>query len=331
VIKRLSKQGNTNELISYLLVAACYALSVFVGRKSPSVGATSFLMMLRPSEAFLQWAVPLLSIIGGLVLAFSTNRLFSRHKILGARTNAPIIVSGLFGSLLPNGNYGGVWILITLLLVWLFDAIFNLQEHEKRNLNSILFSGTVLSVIVMLNKSTIWLIPVIFLAIALFLFLNVRRISTLIWAGFIPFFILATVLFTADNVAPLQSFITNAYWRSIHFGFNTQVEQFISLIVLHIPIVIGLFMMIFNYNSNASKQRKIYLLLISTTIFFLLGGFVFQVMKFPDSGLLTLPAIACSSYLYVRGQISWLLNLVFYLHLLAWGILLFQPDIMGMM
>lgn len=312
------------------MVVAFYALAYAYAKPGDGHLPPSLLIIFSFKASFWKWLSPLLVILAGLIFAYLGNRLCSMHKIIGKRTRLPVVMSGLYGSLLPFGDGGGIWLLIALLIVWLFDAIFNLQEHEKSRLESLLFSGSLMAIIMALDKSGMWLIPVVFLAVGLFLFLNLQRLGALLWSVFAPLFIIATILLLLNRQEVIVAYWSHNNWLT-YAPVSKSKLRIAALILLHAPLMLGWLQMIAHYNSNASKQRKISLLFIVMGALYLVGGLFFKEMRISENGLLLLPAMVFSSSLYARGLNLRAVHWVFFFQLMGWLLFHFETEIMHLL
>lgn len=312
------------------MVAAFYAIGYHQAKSGDGHWPFSLLVVFSFKAAAWKWLSPLLVLLAGLVFAYASNLLCSVHKIIGKRTRLPVLMSGLYGSLLPFGEGGGIWLLIALLIVWLFDAIFNLQEHEKSKLSSLLFSGSLLAVILALDKNGIWLIPVVFLAVGLFLFLNLQRLGALLWSVFAPLFIIVTALLMLGRQDIIWAYWNHNSWLT-YAPINGSGLQTASLVLLHLPLFLGWFQMISHYNSNASKQRKISLLFIWMGALYMMGGIFFKELRIHENGLLLLPALVYSSTLYAKGiNLRWV-RWIFFFQFLGWLLFYFETEILHLL
>lgn len=317
------------EILSYALSMLIYLASAYYSnaisetRRIPQGLLSNFFHSVRS----VLWLEVTLSVMIGLLFSWMMNQFCKNHKILGTKTNTPILMTALGASMMFEDANTLPWLIISVLMVLILDAIFSAQEQEKDNLSGILLVGTLLFLTCILNPLCIWFIPVILLAFGLFLFFSLKRFTALLIAFLFPMFIVWGILTLSGHTAAFYQHFSAAHWLRFHVPFTGSAVPWVFKVVFLLPFFFGWISMVVYYGQNAAKQRKI------QSVMLIMGLVLFPLSEITGSeklivhGLSLFPLVVASSAFYIRPVSPRWLSFIFLLQVLAWTGLRFYPQI----
>lgn len=320
MIRSIFHPKSYGEAISYLLAALIYGSSAFTSILDVNATVDSYTLTGNWFQLIQKttWLYLIIVILTGMAFSWIVNQFCKNHKILGAKTNVPIVISALSASLTFHESNALPWLLISIFIVFLFDAVFSAQEQEKNNLSGILLVGTLIFSASILNPLSLWYIPVILFAFGLFLFFSLKRFSALLLAVVFPMFILWSIFILAGKGTHLADHFSTGNWFNFHLPGTRGVFFLILKIFFLLPFILGWFSVVIHYGQNAAKQRKI------QSVVLLMGVYLFPISEFTGSessvvqGLTLIPLVLANSAYFARALNARFSSFIFILHVLAW-------------
>lgn len=321
MIRNILQPKAYGEAISYFFAVLIYGSSAWVSAFQKQTGDPAAFLPGKLFVLILQsiWLHITMVVLAGVVFSFLVNQFCKNHKILGAKTNIPILISSLSASLMFQGSNVLPWLLISIFSVFLLNAVFNAQEQEKDNLSGILFVGTLMFISSIINPITLWFIPVVLFTFGLFLFFSLKRFTALFLAFALPLFILWSILLLTGNNTLLIQHFSPHYWFFFRFPEASGIFKFLLKIVFLIPFILGWLSLMVHYGQNAAKQRKI------QSVVLFMGVYLFPISELTGSestavqGLSLIPLVLANSAYFTRSASPRLASIVFFFHLLAWA------------